>query len=162
MLTLIRAFGRVFALAALVGCVHAAPAEDVRPVLSPLEILRRIQGFRSAALDDQSPLDLCAVDAFWTASGDVVAGQLLASPAIEPTRRSRCPAPIVNTGHVALLTIRPHYPDSLIVSGSTRRGRVYRLESYAFVPSPIAPSQWRLEYRITQFQFVDAAPEPSL
>lgn len=119
-----------------------------------MDILSRIQSFRVIALDDTSSLNLCPIGDFWKPSGELVDGERYAIPSLLVTKRAECLSLGSRENWATLSELRSFYPDSVIIVGTTRRGRIHRLEWYAFLPNALNAAQWRLEYRITMFRDV--------
>lgn len=139
----------------------AAQSAAQRPRLTPIEILTRIQAFRVIALGDTTSLNLCPVDEFWGPSGTVINGDRYSTPSLLVTQRDACAALPPTEDWATLSEVRSFGTDSVIVVGTTRRGRIYRLEWYAFLPGALHPTQWRLEYRITMYRDVHPAIDTS-
>lgn len=144
-------------IASLVAPSLAAQSAAQRPRLTPVEILTRIQAFRVIALGDTTSLNLCPVDEFWTPSGTVIDGERHSTPSLLVTQRDACAALPPTEDWATLSEVRSFGTDSVIVVGTTRRGRIYRLEWYAFLPGALHPTQWWLEYRITMYRDVHPA-----
>jgi hypothetical protein len=144
-------------VASLAASWLAAQSVAERPRLTPFEILTRVQAFRVIALGDTTSLNLCPVDEFWAPSGTVINGERYSTPSLLVTQREACAALPPTEDWSTLSEVRSFGADSVIVVGTTRRGRIYRLEWYAFLPGALDPTQWRLEYRITMYRDVHPA-----
>ncbi|HMS02344.1 MAG TPA: hypothetical protein PKE51_05195 [Gemmatimonadaceae bacterium] len=105
--------------------------------------------------------NVCPIDEFWTPDGALVAGERYAVPSLLVTKREACTALDATEDWATLTELRSFYPDSMIVVGTTRRGRIHRLGWYAFLPGALMPTQWRLEYRITMFRDVHPSIDSS-
>jgi hypothetical protein len=147
-------------IATLTGASLSMQSDAQRAQLRPIDILQFIQGFRVVALGDTTSLNVCPVDRFWQPDGRLVDGRHTI-PAILVTQRDACSSLGPNEDWATLSEVRSFGTDSVIVVGTTRRGRIYRLEWYAFLPGLIDPSVWRLEYRITMFRDVHPAIDTS-
>jgi hypothetical protein len=144
-------------VASLVAPSLTAQSVAQRPRLTPIEILTRIQAFRVIALGDSASLNLCPVDEFWEPSGTVITAERYSTPSLLVTQRDACTTLPPTEDWATLSEVRSFGTDSVIVVGTTRRGRIYRLEWYAFLPGALHPTQWRLEYRITMYRDVHPA-----